>query len=559
MRTMEIRGIALVMVIGFSAIAGGRAVYAQATPQKPDGDTVDITDPAFAKAEFPFSDAAQLKAWKMPTGDWTIKSAALMQSGGGLNSSIAWLSKPAYADLDMSVEFFVHPQKTGVRAAGLVFHGIDEKNYYMIHFDTRNKNVLWARMNPDGRGKYVRRHKCLQLSPDRWHTARLVVKGHLHRLYLDGKLFSTDSDDALPAGYVGLRTAQGRVSFRNFSVSGNTVDVDKLVSQPPKYGIVCSDAGAGAYEAFPDVCRTRSGELLCVFYAGFGHVSNPCDKLPKGARIAICRSKDNGLTWSPAQTVVDTPIDDRDSSIIELPSGDLLVTFMNYDRKRTKGTHQSFTVRSSDGGKTWNEPEPIDTPFAQLEAVSTPPRLMPDGRLLLTPYGNNTGDPRSYKHAAVLESRDEGRSWNTLAEIKSDKYMLLEPDLVRLPEGRLLLMMRSTMTWSDSTDGGQTWSEAKPLGIPGDCPYLLLTSKNVLLCGIRHRPTHSTCVLHSTDFGETWKGPITIDTVLGAYPSMVELPDGRVLVVYYNEGAGSDIRYAYLNVDKTGARVLPRQ
>ena len=45
-------------------------------------------------------------------------------------------------------------------------------------------------------------------------------------------------------------------------------------SSPP-YVIVCHDAGAGGYEAFPDVCRTRDGELLCVFYAGFGHVSLP--------------------------------------------------------------------------------------------------------------------------------------------------------------------------------------------------------------------------------------------------------------------------------------------
>lgn len=235
----------------------------------------------------------------------------------------------------------------------------------------------------------------------------------------------------------------------------------KLRSEPPRFGIVCKDAGAGAYEAFPDVCRTRSGELLCVFYAGFSHVSPPGERLPGGARIAMCRSKDDGLTWSRAETVVDTPIDDRDPSIVELPGGDLLVSFMTYDLQRTRGTHQAFTVRSSDAGKTWSQPKPIDTPFTQLEAVSTPPRLMPDGRLLLTPYGNNTGDPRSYKHAAVLESRDDGRSWKTLSEIKSKQHMLLEPDLVRLPDGRLLVMMRSTMTWSESTDGGHTWTDPR--------------------------------------------------------------------------------------------------
>jgi hypothetical protein len=94
------------------------------------------------------------------------------------------------------------------------------------------------------------------------------------------------------------------------------------------------------------------------------------------------------------------------------------------------------------------------------------------------------------------------------------------------------------------------------LGIPGDCPYLLLTSKNILLCGIRNREAGSTCVIHSTDFGRTWSKPLEIHHVLGAYPSMVELPDGRILVVYYTEGRGSDVRCAWIEADRSGVRVI---
>jgi len=326
----------------------------------------------------------------------------------------------------------------------------------------------------------------------------------------------------------------------------------------PPHVVVCADAGTGAYEAFPDLCRTAKGELLCVFYAGYAHVSDPRPDLPKGARIALCRSLDDGRTWSPAEVVVDTPIDDRDPSILALPNGELLVTFMTYDSKRAAGTHQVFTVRSGDGGKTWSAPEPTPTPFTQLEAISTPPRLMPDGRLLMTPYGNHTGNPRSYKHAALIESRDLGRTWTTITEIKSPKHLLLEPDLVRLPDNRLLLLARPVMVWTESTDGGKTWSETKEVGFEGDCPYLLLTSKNILLCGIRQRATKSTVVLHSTDFGRTWKGPVVLDKVLGAYPSLVELPDGRIIVAYYTEGKGSDIRCVWLKADANGVEVLPR-
>jgi hypothetical protein len=142
------------------------------------------------------------------------------------------------------------------------------------------------------------------------------------------------------------------------------------------------------------------------------------------------------------------------------------------------------------------------------------------------------------------------------------------------------MVMRPVMTWSRSTDGGKTWSDARMLGrgvrilkgriagagkirsapgvlgIQGDAPYLLLTTKNILLCGIRYCPWSSTCVIHSADFGRTWSKPVVIDRVPGAYPSMVELPDGRILVVYYTEGKEDDIRCRYLHADKSGVRVV---
>lgn len=31
---------------------------------------------------------------------------------------------------------------------------------------------------------------------------------------------------------------------------------------------ICTDAGAGGYEAFPDICRLKDGPLMCVCYAG---------------------------------------------------------------------------------------------------------------------------------------------------------------------------------------------------------------------------------------------------------------------------------------------------
>ena len=46
----------------------------------------------------------------------------------------------------------------------------------------------------------------------------------------------------------------------------------------------------------------------------------------------------------------------------------------------------------------------------------------------------------------------------------------------------------------------------------------------------------------SRDECKTWLGPYTIDTVGGAYPATVELADGTLMVVYYEEGSGSAVR-----------------
>jgi len=64
---------------------------------------------------------------------------------------------------------------------------------------------------------------------------------------------------------------------------------------------------------------------------------------------------------------------------------------------------------------------------------------------------------------------------------------------------------------------------------------------------------------YSTDDGVTWHGPVQIDTLGGAYPSLCELPDGGILCVYYEEGEGSDIRGVWLRAEKDGVSVLPRE
>ena len=304
--------------------------------------------------------------------------------------------------------------------------------------------------------------------------------------------------------------------------------------------VVCSDGGAGGYEAFPDVARlsplpggdSGSGRLICVFYAGYTHVSLPDPtKLPNGGRIVACWSDDDGQTWSSPKTIIDTPKDDRDPSVYQHPDGRLLCNFFIYNGEQ--GPNSTYLAESTDGGETWSEPWMIydDLP------CSTPIRRLSTGRLILGLYGP---DPVSgVSCGAIGYSDDDGRTWSDAVFIPNGGRQLdAETDVVELKDGSLYALQRPWMGVSRSNDWGETWTTAQDVGFEGHCPYLLRTRDDVILLGTR-LPT--TTLRFSRDECQTWSEPIQVDPHTGAYPSMVELRDGSVLFVFYEEGGGSDI------------------
>ena len=317
--------------------------------------------------------------------------------------------------------------------------------------------------------------------------------------------------------------------------------------QPP-YQVVVRDAGAGGYQAFPDICRLSNGELLCVFYAGYGHVSLPNESLPRGARICAVRSSDEGRTWSDPTVVVDTPLDDRDPSVTQLSDGRLLCNFFTYTE--AAGFHVAV-VESNDLGKTWSEPHFPEVAQQGNFACSAPITELPSGELLLPVYYEI---PSSAK-AGLLRSFDGGRTWPelTIIDHTSTHRHDAEPHIIRLPDGRLFTALRPCMCLAFSSDQGHTWT-VREAGFPGHCPHALVHSSGLLL--LAHRLPETSLHL-SADLGQTWQGPFVLDHVGGAYPSMVELRDGVVLCVYYEEGPGSAIRAVRFKPRPDGIDLVP--
>jgi hypothetical protein len=321
----------------------------------------------------------------------------------------------------------------------------------------------------------------------------------------------------------------------------------------PAHQVISRGEAAGPYQAFPDVCRLRNGDLLCVFYAGYAHVSLPNDDWPRGGRICAVRSSDEGRTWSEPRVLFDGTQDDRDPHIAAMRDGSLVCTFFQYRKREGRIEHDVCLVSSSDGGRMWeSEPRVL---AADKWAVSAPVREMPDGTRILGVY---TADDKT-AYGGVVRSTDGGRSWSEPVAIDPASGVRLdaETDVVLLADGSLFAALRGDgdvpMHYATSADLGLTWSGVKDIGFRGHCPHLTRLAGGEILLTHR-RPATSLHV--SRDDAKTWQGPIAIDSVGGAYPSTVELKDGTVLVVYYEEGPTSAIRAKRFRLTDDGIEVL---
>lgn len=303
--------------------------------------------------------------------------------------------------------------------------------------------------------------------------------------------------------------------------------------------VISRGAAAGSYQAFPDVCRLANGDLLCVFYGGYGHVSLPREDWPRGGRVCSVRSSDEGRSWTEPQVLFDSPLDDRDPHVAQMSDGTVVCSFFTYS-PRTNGPTlcNASLVISGDGGWTWNAEAVV---VAAGWPCSAPVRELPDGVRILGVYREDSGTA----YGGVIRSSDHGKTWSAPIPIGKGGGVRLdaETDVIRLKDGRLYAALRGdrsvNMHSATSADDGLAWSPVEDLGFPGHCPHLTRLSTGEIL--LTHR-LPKTALHVSRDETRSWHGPYSIDDVGGAYASTVELKDASVLAVYYEEGKGSAIR-----------------
>lgn len=361
----------------------------------------------------------------------------------------------------------------------------------------------------------------------------------------------------------GLATAAAIIGTRADSQTpAPRIAVDELrtISLQPQF-----------YHGWPTLARRRNGDLLLA-YSG-GREAHIC---PFG-RVDLMVSHDNGATWGWPQTVLDSAMDDRDAGVLETAKGTLLVTTftslayepsLHAAEKKQSGdaggwspeklrswqlAHNRLSeaerkaglgewmIRSTDGGTTWSARYPtiVNSPHGPIQ--------LSDGRLLYAGKELWTEN----KRIGVCESTDDGVTWKWLAEIPargSDSVVKYhELHAVEAGDGRLIVHIRNEnkdgygeTLQTESSDGGKTWSEPHSIGVWGLPSFLtrLRDGRLLMTYGYRRAPFGNQARI-SEDHGRTWSEALIIsgDGSGGdlGYPSTVELADGALLTVWYEQ------------------------
>jgi sialidase-1 len=355
-------------------------------------------------------------------------------------------------------------------------------------------------------------------------------------------------------------------SFPRLSLLAAAFALTAASSAQPVHQVIYHDDAV--YSAWPALVRAANDDLILTFIRTEQHMS------PDG-HVALMRSTDNGVTWAPPVTAVDTPLDDRESGLTVAPHGELLLHVRSvfwkpetYDalgpeayarpmleRWMKEVTQPAYLAAadqegshlysSPDHGKSWTHvgwgPDSIHGGIT-----------LQDGTLLTTSYREDRDSIRIY-HAT--HSKSDWQLLKTVSAPGAPHLRFGEPHVAQLPSGRIVVMIRATATPYDdhqadlflwqtySDDNGTTWADPIPTPMLGFPPHLLVLADGRLLCTYgRRRAPFGQRAMVSTD-GITWTHgkEITLrddapNHDLG-YPVSIETSPGKILTVYYQKPA----------------------
>lgn len=303
---------------------------------------------------------------------------------------------------------------------------------------------------------------------------------------------------------------------------------------------------------FPVLLRLTTGRLLVVYRYGAPHISVE-------GKLAVSWSDDDGRNWSSPLIIAAGHDDHRNPAMVELANGEVLLAYCIMDGYDATGrkfrpsvngmdprtAKPLWAIRSRDHGATWSAPEEIQGMQSLIERGEMlncfgKMTTASDGSVLMSVYSTPRDHHTSFEH--IFRATDSGHTWSDISTVAQD---VNETAILALPGNRVLAALRTNkeqrLLLAHSTDGGRTWSDPTAVTGPNEHPGDLIRLRNgdiLLTFGERNAPRGAGAML-SHDGGDTWSPQTRMVLADDAplvdcgYPSSVELPDGRIVTVYY--------------------------
>lgn len=329
----------------------------------------------------------------------------------------------------------------------------------------------------------------------------------------------------------------------------NGLKVDTLTEPIPNQ---LHHAHCSGIVAFPD------GELLAVFYWAITEAN-------RRQKIFACRKKSGATEWSQPEIIVSDPhrMVGNPAIWIAPDTGKLWLFFV-----RSYGGWSVCNPRyqtSEDQGYTWSKHKSIYWFISR--GIKNPPILNSQGWYILPAYI----EFRDYFSVFYI-SKDQGKHWKDCGarvkipdkEVPHDVMekikhkwgrLVLQPTVIERNDKSLIALMRAKnplgkMYYTESFDGGLSWSSAKPYILPnpgGGFHWMRLKSGNLAII-YNHAPVppnhgferNPLSIALSEDDGKTWKYrrnimEATEDQVhmrIGGYPTMTQGLDGTIHITW---------------------------
>jgi hypothetical protein len=348
--------------------------------------------------------------------------------------------------------------------------------------------------------------------------------------------------------------------------------------------IVASGVIDNRDSAYPQAVAMPNGEILCSFSVGGGPLVH--------GGTDLVRSCDGGKTWSFQGTILPATTSPRSTNALKLSlaaDGKALYAygtqfFRDENQKFGEGGRVAVLCRSNDNGISWSEARQVPMPDACPLEVSHSVLPLASGRLL-APAGALPSKDRLGERVFVAISDDGGLSWPQHAVVFEDperKLGFFEHKLAEIAPG-VILATAWTVTLGDvcdrpnsyalSKDDGKTWSLFRSTGIQGQTMTAIPIDEDRLLILYNRRYGHQgivaalvvltmdgwsvqqECLLydamnHYTKPSVLRTGLDEFESIAFGFPTTLRLQDGTFFATYWcGRPQHSECRWAKLAVN----------